>query len=164
MRLWLISLAAFLCAFTGNTGANPNELTWWWYAGDPTVLRPAIECALSRIRAATCLPVDVSLDAHQWVRQTTPADLPSGSAAFTSGPWSATRTKVSIAVTAAQMCPVLIHEMVHALRHDWGHSGPDGSFSFPVTHIASQPVSKLTTFDIGAICAVQQCNCSNPEP
>src|SRR5688572_13535119 len=74
----------------GAVGSNPNPLTFWWYAGNGAELRPALECALTRIRNATCLPVDVSMDAHHWVRQRPPEDM-MGRIGWTFGSWSSER-------------------------------------------------------------------------
>lgn len=149
-------------AYIGDVGANPNPLTFWWYAGDPTILRPAIECALERIRLATCLPIDVSLDSAHWVRQRPPEDM-TGSG-HTSGAWSSTRISLSTSLTTSQQCPVLVHEMLHTLRRSNSHPGADGSMTYPVTHVNSQPVSHLTAADLALICSVQACGCQNPEP
>lgn len=164
MRRWLAGALALACfGFIGNDSANPNPLTFWWYAGDPAVLAPALECALARIRAATCLPVDVSFDAHHWVRQLPAADM-GGRSGWTTGAWAGTRIKLSEALAADQVCPVLIHEIVHVLRRSNAHPGPDGSMTFPVVHVHSAPVTRLVAYDLDAICAAQQCECFNPEP
>jgi hypothetical protein len=85
-------------ALTGNVGADANPLTFWWYAGNPAELRPALECALERIRDATCLPVDVSLDS--------------------------TRIALKTPMGPRTNCRVLMHEIAeHVLRRRNDHGG-----------------------------------------
>lgn len=151
-RLVLAALTAVGClAFTGATGTNPNPLTFWWYAGDPAVLRPAIECALQRVRAATCLPVDVSFDAAHWVRQRPPEDM-SGRMGWTTGTWAETRVKLVDWADSQMACRLLVHEISHILRRSNQHVGEGGEGS-----------TKLLEPNLVAICAVQNCQCFNPE-
>lgn len=145
----------------GNTATNPNHLTFWWYAGDPTVLRPAIECALERIRVATCLPVDVSFDAYHWVRQRTPADL-APFAAHSNGSFDESRMSISTNYTGFGACQLLIHEMFHTLRRSNSHPCPSHAMSYPTVNIG-EPVSTITQCDLDYICAKQSCGCQVPE-
>jgi hypothetical protein len=140
----------------GVVGSNPNPLTFWWYAGNGAELRPALECALERIRAATCLPVDVSLDAHHWVRQKPPEDM-GGRIGWTTGSsWGSVRIALKTPMGPQTNCRVLVHEIAQHLlqrRNDAGHVPP--SFQ-----ISEQLITN--------ICAVQAslgfpCGCSVPE-
>lgn len=141
---------------TGTVGSDPNPLTFWWYAGNAAELRPALECAIDRIRTATCLPVDVSLDAHHWVRQKPTEDM-GGRLGWTTGSsWDSTRIALKTPMGPQTNCRVLVHEIAqHVLqrRNDAGHVPP--SFQ-----ISEQLITN--------ICAVQAslgypCGCSNPE-
>lgn len=133
-----------------GSGVNPNPLTFWWYAGAPAVLRPGIECSLSRIRAATCLPVDVSFDAHHWVRQYPAADM-GGLTGRTLGTWDSTRIRVTDAADADHACRILVHEIAeHVLRRRSDHATTSGN-------------SKLTEPLLTSICEMQDCGCFNPE-
>lgn len=146
-----------------SRGDSPNPLSFGVQGtADLAVLLPALYEALARLRAATCLVVDVSLDAHHLVHFATPAEM-GGRSGWTTGSWDAANIRLSTGLAADQVCPVLIHEMVHVLRRSNTHPGPDGSFSAPVTHVHSEPVSKLTAYDVAAICGVQTCGCQNPE-
>jgi hypothetical protein len=163
-RLTLILLAC--CGFIGYTGTNPNPLTFWWWAGDGTVLRPALECALARIRVATCLPVDVSFDAYHWVRQKAPEAMGYQSGFANPGAypyWSEARVYLNNTLPPEATCPVLIHELFHVLRRTNNHGGIDGGFTFEVTHVNSQPITRITADDLAKVCAVQPCGCQNPE-
>lgn len=137
-------------AFIG-TGYNPNPLTFWWYAADPTVIRPALECALGAIREATCLPVDISFDAHHWVRQV-PQDAIPGKAGATQGSsWDSTRIKVLNTLPADYSCGVLKHEIAqHVLRRSNSHIGADSE-------------KKLTAPLLESVCSLNECECFNPE-
>lgn len=136
-------------SFTGDVGADPNPLTFWWYAADPAEVRPAIECALERIRAATCLPVDISLDAAHWVRQRT-AESMGGRLGWTTGSsWDSTRIALKTLMGPQTNCRVLVHEIAqHVLRQANDHAG--------ATYRLDQPL-------IDSICEVQDCGCSVPE-
>lgn len=141
-------------AFTGNTGFNPNPLTFWWYAGDPTVLRPMLECALGRVRGATCLPVDVSMDAWHWVRQKSAAAMP-GYAGKTNGTWDETRISILDTITnPGYGCNVLTHEIAqHVLRRSDTHAAG----------YAESNKYKITEQVVTDICARLDCGCFNPE-
>lgn len=144
-----LALACF--GFIGQDSANPNPLTFWWWDRDPAVLVPALECALERIRAATCLPVDISFDAHHWVRMRDQSTMP-GLTGRTTGSWSGTRVAVLDTADAAQACRILVHEIgEHVLRQRNDHA-------------VSASNSVLTPALVAAICAVQACACINPEP
>jgi hypothetical protein len=143
-------LLPLLFAFTGVVQGSSNPLTFWWYAGDPTVLRPAIECALERIRAATCLPVDVSMDAHHWVRQKA---LGGGLAGQTTGAsWDSTRIALLTGIDGNYACNVLVHEIAqHVLRRSNDHIQP------------ASATQALHADLVAAVCDVQDCQCFNPE-
>jgi hypothetical protein len=146
--LLLVALAC--CAFTGTDSANPNPLTFWWWDRDPTILRPALECALGRIRAAACLPVDISFDAHHWVRQRAQSTMP-GLSGTTTGPWLGTRIAVLDTADEDRACRILVHEIgEHVLRRRNDHA-------------VSASNSHLTATLLTAICSVQECGCFNPE-
>jgi hypothetical protein len=140
----------------GVTGRNPNPLTFWWWAGNGAELRPALECALTRIRAATCLPVDVSFDAWNWVRQKPPELMPGGRIGSTGGTWDEARISLKAPMGPQTNCRVLVHEIAqHVLqrRNDDGHIGPAFQLSAPL---------------LERICIVQAdrgypCGCFNPE-
>jgi hypothetical protein len=148
----LLLLLPALLAFIGSVQSNPNPLTFWWYAGDPAILRPAIECALERIRAATCLPVDVSIDAHHWVRQ----KALSGMVGQTTGTsWYSTRIAILDTVDDEDYaCNIVTHEIAqHVLRRQNDHAG--GYSNANKYRLYEQVVTD--------ICAVQSCACFNPE-
>lgn len=136
-------------AFSGTATANPNPLTFWWYEGNPQELRPALECALTRIRNATCLPVDVSFDAHHWVRQKPPEDM-AGHVDWTTGDsWYATRTALVTNMGPNSNCRALTHAIAqHVLRRSNSHLGAPWRIDADL---------------IAGICAVQACGCSVPE-
>jgi hypothetical protein len=134
----------------GAPGASPNPLTFWWWAGDGAQLRPALECALQRIRAATCLPVDVSLDAHHWVRQKPPEAM-GGRLDWTTGAsWDSTRIALKAPMGPQSNCRVLTHAIAeHVLRRRNDHAGEE-----PFT---------LTAQLLESICTVRDCPCFVPE-
>lgn len=135
----------------GEPGLSPNPLTFWWHAGDGAQLRPALECALERIRAATCLSVDVSIDAHHWVRHKTPEEM-GGRLGWTTGDsWDATRIALKTPMGPQTSCRVLVHEIAqHVLqrRNDAGHVPPQ---------------FRLSQQLIENICAIHPCECMVPE-
>src|ERR1044071_7040160 len=88
--------APLLVALLGAAAPSPNPLTFWWYATAPErqdAARVTLECALGRIRAATCLPVDVSLDAAHWVRIRSVEEMP-GVYGHLGGIWASTRIQL----------------------------------------------------------------------
>lgn len=140
----------------GAPGLSPNPLTFWWHAGDAQQLRPALECALTRIRNATCLPVDVSFDAHHWVRQKPAAEM-GGRLGWTTGSsYDETRIALKTVMGPNTNCRVLTHEIAqHVLqrRNDDGHVSP---------------LPQLSAELIERICVTQEargnpCGCFNPE-
>jgi len=135
----------------GSVGANANPLTFWWWAGNGQELRPALECALTRIREATCLPVDVSFDAHHWVRQK-PASEMGGRLGWTTGStWDSTRIALQTEMGPNSNCRVLTHEIAqHVLRR----RNDDG-------HVA--PLLRLNPEVLADICSKHVCGCFNPE-
>lgn len=137
-------------ALLGDTAANPNTLTFWWWAGNGPELRPALECALERIRAATCLPVDVSFDAHHWVRQK-PPELMGGRLGWTTGTFDESRIALKTPMGPQTNCRVLVHEIAqHVLqrRNDDGHVSPPFQLSAPL---------------LENICSIWPCGCMVPE-
>lgn len=146
-----IAIALATLAFTGERGADPNPLTFWWHAGDPQELRPALECALTRIRNATCLPVDVSFDAAHWVRQK-PAEKMGGRLGWTTGSsWATTNIALKTVMGPNTNCRVLTHEIAqHVLRrrNDDGHV---------------EPKFQLSAELLADICSKHVCGCFNPE-
>ncbi len=158
-----LAIAAAALALGAVVNPNTNPLTFWWYAGDPTVLRPALECALNRIRTATCLPLDVSLDAQHWIRQKTDAEM-GGRAGWTTGPWANTRIALKDSLQDYHWCPILTHEIVHVLRRSNAHPCPGRSMSSPDGVWSREPgASRINACDLEAICAAQDCGCYNPE-
>lgn len=136
-------------AFTGHVGEDPNPLTFWWYAGNPSELRPALECALERIRAATCLPVDVSFDAAHWVRQRPPEQMGGRLDWVTGSTWDSTRIALKTPMGPQTNCRWLVHAIgQHVLRRRNDHAGAN---------------LHLDQALIDSICEVQDCGCSVPE-
>lgn len=164
MRRLLLALFLVACAprestplgtakqrLVGDPGMSPNPLTFWWREGDGAQLRPALECALERIRAATCLPVDVSIDAHHWVRQKPAADMGGRLGWVTGESWDSTRIALKSPMGPLSNCRVLVHEIAqHVLqrRNDDGHVPPQ---------------FRLSRQLIENICAIHQCGCMVPE-
>lgn len=139
----------------GAPGTNPNPLTFWHWNGDPTVLRPTLECALERIRAATCLPVDVSFDASHWVRFKPAADMDGRTGWTTGSSWNDTRIALLEGIDGGYACNVLTHEIAqHTLRRKNTHTAPYNNTT----------KYKLYSELVSEICEVQDCGCFNPEP
>lgn len=139
----------------GRYGSNQGRPSGELWAG--------LECALKRWRAATGLDLDVSLAGPHYVRWRAPEDVPGGGSGWVEGPFTSTRTYVSSALAAHRVCPVLVHEIGHVLRRSYGHSPEDGSMSYPVVHVDSEPVSRITAGDLALVCAVQACTQQIPE-
>jgi hypothetical protein len=145
-----LPLGSATAPLLGATAENPNPLTFWWWAGNGAELRPALECALERIRAATCLPVDVSFDAHHWVRQK-PPELMNGRLGSTNGTFDESRISLKAPMGPQTNCRVLVHEIAqHVLqrRNDDGHVAPAFQLSAPL---------------LENICAIWPCGCMVPE-
>lgn len=139
------------------TGGSPNALSFWTYAGNDAILMPALEAALWRIRNATCLPVDVSLDAHFWVRQWPAEDMPEGWTGWTVGgggpPWTNSRIRVIDTADVDHAERIIVHEIAeHILRRSNSHATAAGQGS-----------STLTEALVTSICEVRVCGCFNPE-
>jgi hypothetical protein len=146
------ALAPFLVAFVGTVTGSASPFTFWWYATAAEHIpaaREALECALSRIRAATCLPVDVSFDAHHWVRIRPVADM--AVYGHTGGSsWASTR--ISIREDASVPCNTLVHEIGHhLLRRRNDHVAP------------AQPSTGLHEALLTEICNRHDCRCFTPE-
>lgn len=157
-------LVTALCGFTGNVGENPNPLTFWWYATAPEDIetaRAAIECAAARWRAATCLPVDVSFDAHHWVRFMGP-ELVAPAWARTTGTWESARIKVRNDRGSTTSCGLVTHEMGHVMARNNGHT-PQPEDVMYYAYNEGHP-NRLTQASIDYVCSYQQCGCSIPEP
>lgn len=137
-------------ALVGTGGLNPNPLTFWWHAGDAQQLRPALECAITRIRNATCLPIDVSIDAHHWVRQKPAAEM-GGRVGWTTGTWDEARIALQTVMGPNTNCRVLTHEIA---QHVLQRRNDDG-------HVA--PLLRLSAELLERICTVHPCGCFNPE-
>ncbi len=164
-KSFLIVTTLFATVNVATAQIAQQPLTFWRYAGDKVQLQAALDCAIGRLRAATCIPgLDVSYDAAHWVRQDLPENMP-GATGITSGGFNSTRIKLASDIaTDDKRCQILIHEIVHVIRRDYGHPGPLGSMSYPVTNTTAIPRSRITPEDIGFICAKQNCQCFNPEP
>ncbi len=142
----------------------PDALTFWWHAGNPALLVPGLECAVRRIREATCLPLDVSLDANHWLRHKTEAEM-GGRAGWTTGPWATASIAVKDTLQDYHQCPIITHEIVHVLRRSNGHPCPGRSMSSPDGVWSREPGgSRITACDLEQICAVQNCGCMVSEP
>lgn len=158
-------LIAITCIVAPATAQAPQPLTFWRYGmPDQWKLQQAMDCAIARWRAATCLPIDVSYSPAHWIRFATSDDLPSNATAVTSGSsWNSMRIKMLNTLSDTAMCPMLTHEMGHILRRNSGHSSEDGSMSYPTVHVVSS-TSKITEGDLDLVCNAQPCGCFNPEP
>lgn len=134
--------------YAGDHGRNPGEL---W---------AALECAGDRWRAATCLDADVSLVPETWVRWGFPEEMYGYHGMAYGSSWTSSRIMILDTLEPHKLCQVMAHEMGHILRRDFGHPGPDHSMSYPVTHIST---TKITQFDIDAVCDYWPCGCETPE-
>lgn len=135
-----------------------QPLTWWRYTGDRLELQDALDCALARLRAATCLDLDVSYSAAHWVRQDSQAGMPTPShLGYTWGSWNAARTKLRDDLSAPTACDVMVHEASHILRRSNGHVGTGAS----ANPLPAAPLIDVPTLD--AVCALQACTCYVPE-
>lgn len=159
----MMRLVLSLLLLAGPAWAQAQPLTFWRYAGDPVVLQTALDCALTRWRAATCLPIDVSYYAAHWVRTDLPENMNGKSGLAWGNNWSNIRIKFSASLSPFGACQVLVHEVGHVLRRNYGHPCPDGSMCFPVTHVMSAPPSRITEADLTLVCGAQPCACFNPE-
>jgi hypothetical protein len=163
-----IALAAILLT-TSATAQAPQPLLFGRYAGSTIgrtrgELWQAIECSLERWKKATCInALDASVFyANHWVRWN--HDIPNDAHGRTSGAaWNDQRISINSALLPESVCPVLVHEMGHVLRRSYAHSEEDGSVSYPVTHVFSEPVSRITAGDLALVCAKQPCGCQVPE-
>jgi hypothetical protein len=108
----------------GTVQANPNPLTFWWYAtADASVdkLRRALEMAVERWRNATGLDIDISVNAHHWVRLRPPEDM-GGAWGHVSGPWSSNRIRVIDNQSVETTANLIAHEMGHVLARTNAHT------------------------------------------
>lgn len=170
-KLFLSFSALFLIAGTVSAQVAPppsQPLTFFRYAGDQVVLQKALDCAIGRWRAATCLPIDLSYAPAHWVRQddvdNIATNVPGEHTGQTWGSsWNAQKIKLANTLTEDASCQVLVHEIEHLISRSYNHSAVDGSMSFPVTHVIAQPRSRIMEVDLGRVCAKQPCGCFNPE-
>lgn len=152
-----------LALVVGLLASTASAQDTFWYEGNAAVLVPALQAALLRYRAATCLPLDVSLVAMHTLRLS-PAAQMGGRSGWTTGPtWASADIKLLDTLTTAQLVPVLMHELSHLLRESNDHPGPDGSFSYSAVHVVAEPRSHITPTDLVLICAKQPCGCFVPE-
>lgn len=155
-----IALAVALLASAAHAQV-PQPLTFWRYAGDPVVLQAALDCAIPRWRAATCLPIDVSYYAAHWVRTDLQANMPNGLSGLAWGNnWSNIRIKFSMSLTPEAACQVLVHEIGHVLRRNYGHPCPPFTMCHPATSTVQSVISEA---DLNLVCAAQPCACFQPE-
>lgn len=123
-----------------------------------------LEIALTRWRNATCLPLDLSLEGSVQVKWQHADEMPNSYLGFANSPWMAGGyIWMSVDFNEDAVVPGLIHEIGHHLRKSGSHPGPDGSMSFPTLHVNTPPISKITQYDITAVCAKHTCGCQNPE-
>ncbi len=159
-----LAIGALLVLCLGAAPEPPQPLTFWWWAssGNENKVRDALDCALTRWRAATCIEVDVSHYAAHWVRAV-PAELLDGRAGWTTGSsWNSTRIRLLQSMTPESMCMVLTHEIgAHVLRRSNAHPAQDnGSITYNPTSLLR---SHITQEDIDLVCARQDCGCAVPE-
>lgn len=155
-----------LALLAGSASAQ-QPLTFSWYACDPHQIADALVCATERWRDATGLPIEIAYyGAAHWVRQDAPANLPPGAQAVTWGSatgWNEQRIKLATSLLDDfARCQILVHEMGHVLRRNYGHSTEDGSMSWPITHVYSSQ-SGITAGDLALVCAKQPCLWQIPE-
>lgn len=136
-----------------------EPLTWFRYGGDVVELQAALDCALPRWQAATCLPIDISYFPSHWVRMGIASEMAPGHVANSWGPWATAKTRVLEGMGPDWTCQTLVHEMSHILRRSNSHIGADGGISYEVIHLTS----KITAADLDAVCAVKACGCYVPE-
>lgn len=157
--------ALILAVLLMGAATQPYPLGFWIYgssvSNDKTRgdLLVALECAVERWRAATCLDVNVDLTGPNFVRWRHAEEMPEGRVAQALSPWSAARIHMSDGKPVEHTCNYLVHELGHVLRRSGTHSGEDGSMSYYYTRTTSSPVSKITALDLSAVCAVQPCGC-----
>lgn len=119
----------------------------------------ALDCALPRWRAATGLPIDVSYYPSHYVGLYPVDKLPAGHVGHSWGSWPTAQTMILESMSDEWVCQAFVHEMSHLLRRTNDHVGTDGSISYATIHLWS----RIDAQDIAAVCAVQNCTCSNPE-
>lgn len=148
-------------AYIRTVQANPQPLTYWWYSTTSAFrdrTRAAIECAVSRWSLASGLPVDISFDAHHWIRMVTAEGL-GHSGGEISGGWSSVRIKITEDMLDQTTCNALIHEIGHQLRLSNSHPCPQGSESY----VSVNSSSLITQCDLDQVCAVRACVDPQPE-
>jgi hypothetical protein len=132
--------------------AADQPLTFWMYGGgDRDKLTRALNCALARIIAATCMPVDVSYYAGHWLRWYPRGDMGGRYGWVTGASWDDTRIRIADDQDEAQDCDTLTHEIAqHVLRRRNDHL---------------LPLYGLHAAVLNSVCAVQgKCTCFTPEP
>lgn len=130
--------------------------------GEMSEMWGVMNCALTRVRRATCLDADLTLNTIEHrIRWAPDEEMPNGSSGYISGSnWDQQRIRLRWSMPETHRCPVLTHEIIHALRKSYSHPCPEFSMSYPVTS-ASQ--SKITQCDLDIICAKYDCGCQVPE-
>jgi hypothetical protein len=119
-------------------------------------------CAAVRWRNATCLPLDISFEPAHKMRWATAEEMGD----YTGRVWgdydSATIKLLDGMATETQECQVMVHEIGHILRRDYGHPGSTRyGMSYPST---STSRSRITQEDVDFVCEERDCGCENPEP
>lgn len=138
----------------------PPQLTWFRWTGDQHVLQDGIDCALGRLRAATCLNIDVSYEPAHWFRLKPQSGMPNPSLLGYS--WGANfgvaQSMIREDLAPQKMCDVMVHEASHLLRRSNGHVGTGASADPlpPAPVLIDAPM-------LDAICALQSCGCFVPE-
>lgn len=164
MRTYLIGFLFCVLPFVASAQTVGPRITFtaWYNLGDRGELLVAMQCATQRIRAATCLDVDISVAGDQHlVRWASPEDMPNRTGYISGADWNRQALRLLVGMGPTEACQVLVHEMVHALRRNYGHPGAQFSMSYPSTSISR---SRLTPDDLARICSMQTCGCVNPEP
>lgn len=159
-RLAILALAAFLTVGVASAQAPEPPLTFWVYGGSSRYqLLPYLERALNRWRSATCLPLDVSLDASNVVRWD--SDFGASGKAWTHDGWRTVKIKIDALMAEENRESVLIHEIGHLLRRSGHHPCDRFTMCYPST---STKYSRISEQDLAAVCSVHPCGCFNPEP
>ena len=152
MRHVFAALTAMaLVLTTALPAAADQPFTFWMYGGgDRDKLTRALNCALLRIRTATCIAaVDVSYYAAHWVRYYPRADM-GGRYGWTTGTWDSARIRIADDQDEGQDCDVLVHEIgQHLLRRRNDHI---------------LPIYALHDALLTDVCSIQPCQCFVPEP
>jgi hypothetical protein len=131
-----------------------------WHSGDMSRTGDKLEmldCALMRWRAATGLPLDMSLESAHRLKWSAPDATYAG---LTWGSYDSANIAINPTLADAALCQVTVHEIGHILRRNYGHPCPADSMSNPTT---STSRSKITQCDLDAVCSVRNCAWEIPE-